>query len=127
MLYASRIERLPTVLLPDRNGVTRMARIARDAVVGREAPPTRLALDMMAFCQAMDIDIEPRLAFHELAQVMGNEVTTQELRWFLVADLGERTTYWLDPSVAPHARYPALTTTPPQHPQQPTTPHQHRK
>jgi hypothetical protein len=40
MLYADRIERLPTVLLPDRNVVTRMARIARDGLIGREDPPT---------------------------------------------------------------------------------------
>ncbi|WP_447953227.1 hypothetical protein [Sphingopyxis chilensis] len=108
MLYASRIERLPTVLLPDRNVVTRMARIARDGVVGREDPPTRLALDLMAFCQAMDIDIEPGLAFHELAQVMGDEVANEELRWFRVADTGERATYWIDLSVGRSDRLPAL-------------------
>ena len=108
MLYAHRIERLPTVLLPDRNVVTRMARIARDGAVGREDPPTRLALDLMAFCQAMDIGIEPGLAFHELAQAMGDEVANEELRWFRVADTGERATCWIDLAVGRSDRLPAL-------------------
>src|SRR3546814_14213139 len=62
----------------------------------------------MAFCQAMDIDIEPGLAFHELAQVMGDEVANEELRWFRVADTGERATYWIDLSVGRSDRLPAL-------------------
>jgi len=108
MLYADRFERLPTVLLPDRNVVTRMARIARDGLIGREDPPTRLALDLMAFCQAMNIDIEPGLAFQELAQVMGDEVANEELRWFRVADTGARATYWIELAVGRSDRLPAL-------------------
>lgn len=108
MLYADRIERLPTVLLPDRNVVTRMARIARDGSVGRGDKPTLLALDLMAFCQAMNINIEPGLAFHELAQVMGDEVANEELRWFRVADTGERATYWIDLAVGRSDRLPSL-------------------
>lgn len=108
MLYAERIERIPTVLLPDRNVVTRMARIARDGGIGRDDPPTRLALDLMAFCQAMNIGIEPGLAFQELAQVEGDEVANEELRWFRVADTGERATYWIDLAVGRADRLPAL-------------------
>ena len=99
MLYAERIERIPTVLLPDRNVVSRMSRIAREGAIGRDDPPTRLAVDLMAFCQAMDIGIEPGLAFQELAQVEGDEVANEELRWFRVADTGERATYWVDLAV----------------------------
>lgn len=108
MLYADRIERQPTVLLPDRNVVTRMARIARDGAIGRDDPPTRLALDLAAFCQAMDIDIEPGLAFQELAQVEGDEVANEELRWFRVADTGGRATYWIDLAIGRSDRLPAL-------------------
>lgn len=36
MLFAEHIEGIPTVLLPDRNVVTRMARVAREGVLGRE-------------------------------------------------------------------------------------------
>lgn len=108
MLYAERIERVPTVLLPDRNVVTRMARIARDGSIVRDDPPTRLALDLMAFCQAMDIGIEPGLAFHELAQVMGDEVANEELRWFRVADTGDRATCWIDLAIGRSDRLPPL-------------------
>jgi hypothetical protein len=95
MVYAEHIERIPTLLLPDRNVVTRMARIAREGSLGRDDAPTRLAVDLMAFCQTTNILIEPGLAFHELAQAMGDEVANEELRWFRVADQG-RATAWID-------------------------------
>ena len=79
IFYAERFQRHPTVLLQDRNVVTRMARIASEGGIGRDDPPTRLALDLMAFCQATEIDTEPDLAFHELAQVEGDEVANEEL------------------------------------------------
>lgn len=108
MLYADWIEQVPTVLLPDRNVVSRMARIARDGFVGREDPPARLALDLMAFCQAMNVDIDPTLAFQELAQVMGEEVASEELRWFRVADAGERATYWIELALGRSDQLPIL-------------------
>lgn len=107
MLYAKHIDGLPTVLLPDRNVVTRMARIAREGHIGRDDPPSRLALDLMAFAQAMDVDIEPGLAFHELAQVMGNDVALEELRWFRAADQG-RATAWIDLAVGRTDQLPPL-------------------
>lgn len=114
MLYAERIEQIPTVLLPDRNVVTRMARIARDGGIGRNDAPTRLALDLMAFCQAMDVGIEPGLAFQELAQVEGDEVANEELRWFRVADTGERATLWVDLAVGRADALPVLSPGPPE-------------
>lgn len=111
MLYARHVDGLPTVLLPDRNVVTRMARIARDGNIGRDDPPSRLALDLMAFAQAMDIDIEPGLALHELAQVMGNDVAVDELRWFRVADQG-RAAAWIDLAVGRTDRLPPLQPSP---------------
>lgn len=95
MTFAEQFEGVPTVLLPDRNVVTRMARIARECRLGRDDAPTRLAADLMAFCQTVNIDIEPGLAFHELAQALGDKAANEELRWFRVADTG-RATAWID-------------------------------
>lgn len=107
LAFAETMEGLPTVLLPDRNVVTRMARIARDGTIGRDDPPSRLALDAMAFCQAANIDIEPLLAFQELAESMGDEVANEELRWFRVADEG-RATAWIDLASGHSDRLPPL-------------------
>jgi len=95
MLYAEKIEGIPTILLPDTNVTTRMARIAREGRVGREDPPTRLAVDLMAFSQALNVGIEPAPALHELAQNMGNDVANETLRWFRAADTG-RARQWID-------------------------------
>lgn len=77
------------VLLPDRNIVSRMARIAS----GRETHPfdktAQLAVDVMAYSQAMDIDIEPSVSFHELAHMSGDEVANLELSHFRGADRGQ--------------------------------------
>lgn len=107
LAFADTIEGIPTVLLPDRNVVTRMARIAREGTIGRDDPPSRLAVDAMAFCQATNIDIEPLLAFQELAECMGDEVANEELRWFRVADEG-RATAWINLATGQADRLPPL-------------------
>ena len=61
----------------------------------------------MAFAQATNIDIEPALAFQELAQVMGDEVANDELRWFRVADQG-RAKAWIDLAVGRSDALPPL-------------------
>ncbi|AYG70300.1 hypothetical protein CCGE531_29890 (plasmid) [Rhizobium sp. CCGE531] len=77
------------VLLPDRNIVSRMARVAS----GRELHPfektAQLAVDLMAYAQAMDIEIEPSVSFHELAHMSGNEIANLELSHFRGADQGQ--------------------------------------
>lgn len=73
-------------LLPDRNLVTRLAAVAQHGSILKDDKPTRFAVDMMAFCQAMDIEIEPSIAYHELAHRESNATAHDELRWFRPAD-----------------------------------------
>lgn len=82
-------------ILPDRNITSRMARIARDGVRVPFDYPTRIAVRTMAFAQAMNIVIEPSIAFHELAHCEGNNIAHEELRWFRAADHGQARD-WID-------------------------------
>ena len=79
LFYARDVDGMGLMLLPDRNLVSRMARIAKDGARRPGAPPDVLAADLMAFAQAMNIDIEPAIAFHELAHRDGNAVALEEL------------------------------------------------
>jgi hypothetical protein len=84
-----------TVVLPDRNLVSRMARVARDGHANLKDKTTRSAVALMAFCQAMNIDMEPAIAFHELGVVSGNAVAREELAWFRAADRGGAAGEWV--------------------------------
>lgn len=95
LVYAAYIDRTSTVILPDRNIVSRMARAAREGVAHPVDGPTQAAIDVMALAQAMDFDIEPSIAFHELAQCDGNLAANEELRWFRAADHGQAFA-WID-------------------------------
>lgn len=85
-----------TTLLPDRNIISRMARIAREGAIGTRDHPTDIAVLLMAFAQAVNFDIEPGLAFHELAQRENNQSALDELRWFRTADTGGHAREWID-------------------------------
>jgi hypothetical protein len=89
LLYAVHIERTTTVILPDRNLASRMSRAAKDGVGCPIDGPTQIAIDLMALSQAMNFEIEPAIAFHELAHRDGNAVAKEELRWFRAADHGQ--------------------------------------
>jgi hypothetical protein len=71
-----------TVILPDRNLISRMAAIAE----GRARYPlhktNQLAADLMAYCQCMNLNFDPAIAFHELAHKEGNDEANRELSWF---------------------------------------------
>jgi hypothetical protein len=95
LAYASHIDRTQTVILPDRNIVSRMARAARDGVIHPADGPTQTAVDLMALAQAMNLDIEPSIAFHELAHHDGNSSANEELRWFRAANHGQAKA-WID-------------------------------
>lgn len=75
-----------TLILPDRNLVSRMAAIAE----GRARFPldrtTQLAADLMAYCQCMNLNFDPAIAFHELAHTQGNEEANREIAWFRASD-----------------------------------------
>lgn len=93
--FAEHVERLETVLLVDRNLASRMAQLASEGAPRRWDLPTEIAINLMAFAQAMNLDIEPGLAFHELAHRQGNHAAQGELSWFRAADRGAATK-WID-------------------------------
>ncbi|MDP3404006.1 MAG: hypothetical protein Q8S03_04890 [Brevundimonas sp.] len=84
------------VVLPDRNLVSRMARIAQCGAVDKRDKPTQVACDLMAFCQAMELQLEPSIACHELAACDGNAAAREELGWFRAADMGGQAREWID-------------------------------
>ncbi|WP_127846954.1 hypothetical protein [Caulobacter sp. FWC26] len=86
ILYMREMEGWQFQMLPDRNLVTRLAAIAQHGAPAKDDKPTRLAVDLMAFCQAMDIQVEPSIAYHELAHRESNATAHEELRWFRPAD-----------------------------------------
>ncbi|APR53176.1 hypothetical protein CA223_04405 [Sphingomonas koreensis] len=97
-----------TILLPDRNLISRMARIARDGAPPKIDAPTRIAIDLMAFAQAVELDIEPSIAFHELAHRDGNALAHDELSWFRAANHGQAQA-WIDIAQARAERLPITT------------------
>jgi hypothetical protein len=95
LTYAEHVERLETVLLADRNLASRMAQLASEGTPRRWDAPTEVAINLMAFAQAMNLDIEPGLAFRELAHREGNHAAQGELSWFRAADRGAALK-WID-------------------------------
>lgn len=93
--FAELITGTSTVILVDRNVVSRMAKIARSGALRPFDTPTQFAVDLMALSQAVNLDIEPSIAFHELAHYQGNEEACEELRWFRAADFGQAQA-WID-------------------------------
>lgn len=83
--YDQHVERSKTILIPDRNVASRMAQLARGRRVDADQQ-VRTAAGLLAFAQCLDIEIEPSVAFHELAHSAGNESAWEELRWFRAAD-----------------------------------------
>lgn len=91
-IFEAEFEDIRTILLPDRNIVSRMAQL----VAG--APTTELLQKIAAikaFCHFLDIQIEPSIAFHELAQIQGNDAANIELARFQDADNADPYP-WLD-------------------------------
>lgn len=83
--YDQHIEQSKTILVPDRNVVSRMAQLARGRRVEMHQQ-VRTAAGLLAFAQCLDIEIDPSVAFHELAHTAGNEAAWDELGWFRSAD-----------------------------------------
>lgn len=111
--FAELVDETSTVILVDRNVVSRMAKIAR---LGASRPfdgPTQFAVDLMALSQAVNLDIEPSIAFHELAHYQGNEVACEELQWFRAADFGQAQA-WIDVALGRSDALPVAEPAPPQ-------------
>ena len=82
-IFEANFDNIQTIILPDRNIVSRMAKI----VTGVPMDVTlRKIAAIKAFCHFLDIQIEPAVAFHELAQTQGNVVANLELARFRDAD-----------------------------------------
>jgi len=105
--HAQDIDDSRTLLQPDRNLISRMARVARDGVPATVDTPTRIAIDLMAFAQSMDLEIDPSIAFHELAHREGNDIAQEELRWFRAADHGQALA-WIDLAHGRASRVPII-------------------
>lgn len=85
-LVVGRRNGIRTILLPDRNVVSRMAQAAKGQFLDVHE---RNAAAILAFAQCLDIQIEPSVAFHEMAFKEGNQAALDELGWFRVADNGD--------------------------------------
>lgn len=91
-IFEAQFEDIQTILLPDRNIASRMARIVAGAPV--DAMLRKIAA-IKAFCHFLDIQIEPSIAFHELAHTQGNDAANLELARFRDADNADPYP-WLD-------------------------------
>jgi hypothetical protein len=101
-LYSHAFQGESTILLPDRNIASRFAQIA----MGKPASEVlRLVAAIKVFCHFLDIQIEPSIAFHELAHKQGNAVANEELAWFRVGDNGDALT-WFDYAMGKIDRIP---------------------
>lgn len=95
LLYAELIDQSSTVVILDRNVASRMAKIAKEGARRPLDAPTQVAVDLMALSQSMNLDLEPVIAFRELAHAHGNDAALDELQWFRAADVGQARA-WID-------------------------------
>lgn len=91
-IFEAQFEKVQTILLPDRNIASRMAKIVAGAPM--DAMLRKIAA-IKAFCHFLDILIEPAIAFHELAHTQGNDAANLELARFRDADNADPYP-WLD-------------------------------
>lgn len=89
------LHRVEHIILPDRNVVTRIARIAEYGAQRPLDKPTQFAADLMAFSQCLNFNFDPLIAFHELAHRLGNAAAHRELTWFRAADEAQSQA-WID-------------------------------
>ncbi|MFC8752904.1 hypothetical protein ACN429_19765 [Pseudomonas oryzihabitans] len=78
-------EGIKSVILPDRNVASRMAKVVQG---GRtiDDPQLKLCAGLLGFAHLLNIDFEPSIAYHELAYGCGNASAAQELGWFRTAN-----------------------------------------
>lgn len=91
-IFDAQFEEIQTILLPDRNIASRMAKIVTGAPMDMNL---RKIAAIKAFCHFLDVQIEPSIAFHELAHTQGNDVANLELARFRDADNADPYP-WLD-------------------------------
>lgn len=109
-LFEARLQGFEFWILPDRNLVSRIARVGMGERIG---PDRRAAAALMAFAQCLNVNFDPSIAFHELAHRKGNQVAHEELQSFRAADEA-RPQEWIDVALerskrlSPPARLPAI-------------------
>ena len=86
IIYEQSIEGLEFVVHLDRNLTSRLAKIAKSVSLIDRKWPENLAVDLMAFCQSMNWDIEPAVSYHELADSIGDQAAKKELAFFDLAN-----------------------------------------
>lgn len=91
-IFMREFEETQTILLPDRNIVSRMTKIVTG--VPMDAKLRKIAA-IKAFCHFLEIQIEPSISFHELAHTQGNDMANLELARFRAAD-NANPYLWLD-------------------------------
>lgn len=85
--YARYLEKYETVLVPDRNVLSRIVQLAQgESCIGVDVGQRRAAATILAYAQLLDFLVDPALALHESASANGNEQTWDELAWFRLAD-----------------------------------------
>lgn len=85
-IYERQVDGIESILLPDLNVVADWVQLAQGAI----ADGTRsTSAAILAFCQHLDIDVEPSIACHELAHKNGNDLAFDKLGWVRAADNGE--------------------------------------
>ena len=82
-IYDKNLVGIKTVLLPDQNVASRFAQIAKGVAVDASNLPVA---SLLAFAHFLDIEVEPSVAFHELAHKQGNAIANEELAWLRQAD-----------------------------------------
>lgn len=82
-IYEKNFEDIKTILLPDRNVASRFAQVAKGVAVDQSNRPVA---SLLAFAHFLDIEVEPSVAFHELAHKQGNAIANEELAWLRQAD-----------------------------------------
>lgn len=76
---------IKTVILPDRNVASRLAKVVQGGLT-IDNDQLRACAGLLGFAHLLDIEFEPSIAYHELAYGCGNESAAEELGWFRTAN-----------------------------------------
>lgn len=85
--FSQHVDQQATIVVPDRNIASRIAQLARGHSIEGN-PQLHLSAVILAYCQCLDIQFEPAIAFHELASTQGQDAAVEEFACFRAADHG---------------------------------------
>ncbi len=107
LLHSQVLGNFETRILPDRNIVTRMAKIAKCGTEAERREPDIVAANLMAMAQIVDWQIDPSIAFLELASRKGAVAANEELSWFREADKNQAQA-WADIALGRSTQLPPI-------------------